>query len=72
LITTRLNYPQNQPNSIAIARLSNLPRNTLLRDMPERDKLREAIQFLKANLEETPTTTAHAYYVRNKDTVKKA
>jgi hypothetical protein len=32
-----------------MARLSNLPNNTLLRDMPEKDKLREAIQFLKEN-----------------------
>ena len=40
--------------------------------MPERDKLREAIQFLKANLEETPATTARACCVRNEDTVRKA
>ena len=55
-----------------MARLSSLPRNILLRDILERDKLREAIQFLKANPEETPITTARAYYVRNKDIVKKA
>jgi RNA polymerase-interacting CarD/CdnL/TRCF family regulator len=55
-----------------MARLSNLPKNTLLRNMPERDKLREAIQFLKANPEETPTTTARAYCVRNEDIVRKA
>ena len=55
-----------------MARLSNLPKNTLLRDMLERDKLREAIQFLKANPEETPATAARACYVRNEDTVKKA
>jgi len=55
-----------------MARLSNLPRNTLLYDMLERDKLREAIQFLKANLEETPATTARACCVRNEDIVKKA
>ena len=55
-----------------MARLSNLPKNTLLRDMPERDKLREAIQFLKANPEETPATTARACCVQNEDTVKKA
>jgi len=55
-----------------MARLSNLPKNTLLRDMPERDKLREAIQFLKANPEETPATAARACCVRNEDTVRKA
>jgi hypothetical protein len=54
-----------------MARLSNLPKNTLLRDMPERDKLRKAIQFLKANPEETPATAAHVYYIRNEDTVRK-
>jgi hypothetical protein len=55
-----------------MARLSNLPNNALLRDMPERDKLREAIQFLKANPEETPATAARACCVRNEDIVKKA
>ncbi|PMD65600.1 uncharacterized protein K444DRAFT_608178 [Hyaloscypha bicolor E] len=53
-----------------MARLSNLPKNTLLRNMPEKDKLRKAIQFLKANPEETPATAARAYCVRNKDTNK--
>jgi hypothetical protein len=55
-----------------MARLSNLPKNTLLRNIPEKDKLREAIQFLKANPEETPATAARAYCVRNEDIVKKA
>jgi hypothetical protein len=40
--------------------------------MPEKDKLRKAIQFLKANPEETPITAVRAYCIRNKDTVKKA
>jgi hypothetical protein len=40
--------------------------------MPEKDKLREAIQFLKANPEETPATAARACCVRNEDIVKKA
>jgi hypothetical protein len=39
--------------------------------MPERDKLRKAIQFLKANPEETPATAVYAYCIRNEDTVKK-
>jgi hypothetical protein len=54
-----------------MAHLSNLPNYALLRDMPERDKLREAIRFLKANPEETPATAARACYIRNKDIVKK-
>ena len=54
-----------------MARLSNLPKNTLLRNMPEKDKLRKAIQFLKANPEETPATAVYMYYIRNEDTVKK-
>ena len=55
-----------------MARLSNLPNNTLLCDIPERDKLYKAIQFLKANPEETSATAVYAYYVRNEDIVKKA
>jgi hypothetical protein len=55
-----------------MARLSNLSKNTLLRNMPEKDKLRKAIQFLRANPEETPVTAVHIYYVRNKDIVRKA
>ena len=55
-----------------MARLSNLPKNTLLRNMPEKDKLRKAIQFLKANPEETPATAVYACYVRNKDIIRKA
>jgi hypothetical protein len=54
-----------------MARLSNLPNYALLRNMPERDKLRKAIQFLKANPEETPATAVYAYCIRNEDIVKK-
>jgi hypothetical protein len=54
-----------------MARLSNLPNYALLCDIPERDKLRKAIQFLKANPEETPATAVCAYCIRNEDTVKK-
>jgi hypothetical protein len=39
--------------------------------MPEKDKLREAIQFLKANPEKTPVTMACVYCIRNKDIVRK-
>ncbi|PMD18623.1 hypothetical protein NA56DRAFT_751299 [Hyaloscypha hepaticicola] len=55
-----------------MARLSGLPNDRLLRDMPERDKLREAIQFLKDNPDETPVTAARACNVKNHDTVRKA
>jgi hypothetical protein len=71
LITTSPNHPENQLNSTAMARLSNLPNYTLLCNMPERDKLRKAIQFLKANPEETPATVVYIYYIRNEDIVKK-
>jgi hypothetical protein len=54
-----------------MARLSNLPNYILLCNIPERDKLRKAIQFLKANPEETPATAVYIYYIRNKDIVKK-
>ena len=55
-----------------MARLSNLPNNTLLRDMPEKDKLREAIQFLKENPGEPPTTATYACGVKSKDAIRKA
>jgi len=54
-----------------MARLRNAPKNVLLRDLPEKDKLREAIQFLKDNPDESPATTARACGVKNKDTVRK-
>ena len=59
-------------NSTAMARLSSLPNNTLLRDMPEKDKLREAIQFLKENPGEPPTTAARACGVKSADAIRKA
>jgi hypothetical protein len=55
-----------------MARLSNLPNNTLLRDMPEKDKLRKAIQFLKENPGEPPTTAVRACGVKSEDAVRKA
>lgn len=54
-----------------MARLSALPQHKLLREMPEKDKLRKAIQFLRDNPEESTTTAARAYGVKNEDTVRK-
>jgi hypothetical protein len=54
LITTSPNFPENQSNLIAMARLSNLPKNTLLRNMPEKDKLRKAIVGGKLRQDKNP------------------
>jgi hypothetical protein len=40
--------------------------------MPEKDKLRKAIQFLKENPEESPTTATRACSVQSEDAVRKA
>jgi hypothetical protein len=55
-----------------MARLSILPINALLRDILEKDKLRKAIQFLKENPKESPTTAIRAYGIRSEDAVRKA
>ena len=55
-----------------MARLRNAPRNTLLRDLPEKEKMKQAIQWLRENLEETPTAAARACNIKKEDLVKKA
>jgi hypothetical protein len=39
--------------------------------MPEKDKLCEAIQFLKENPGEPPTTAARAYGIKSEDAIRK-
>ena len=55
-----------------MARLRNAPRNTLLRDLPEKEKMKQAIQWLRENPEETPTTAARVCNIKKEDSVKKA
>jgi hypothetical protein len=54
-----------------MARLQNAPKNVLLRDLPEKDKLHEAIQFLKDNPDESPATAVCTCGVKNEDIVRK-
>ena len=55
-----------------MACLRNAPRNTLLQDLPEKEKMKQALQWLRENPEETPTTAARAYNIKKEDSVKKA
>lgn len=55
-----------------MARLSGLPKERLLRDMPEKDKQRDALQWLRCNPDEKPITAARACNVENHQTLKKA
>ena len=48
-----------------MARLSNAPKNTLYRNLPEKDKTRLALEFLFENPSEAPTTAARIYHIKN-------
>ena len=54
-----------------MARLSSLPKNTLQRDLPEKDKLQLALQFLRQNPNKKPITAARLYNIKNKGTVQR-
>src|SRR5271163_2108139 len=55
-----------------MARLRNAPRNTLLRDLPEKEKMKQAIQWLRENPDEAPTTAARIYDIKKEKSVIKA
>jgi hypothetical protein len=55
-----------------MARLRNAPRNILLQDLPEKEKMKQAIQWLRENSEETPITAARACNIKKENSVKKA
>jgi hypothetical protein len=48
-----------------MARLSNAPKNTLYRDLPEKDKMHLALEWLQENPSETAYTIAYIYYIKN-------
>jgi hypothetical protein len=52
-----------------MARLSNAPKNTLLSNLPSKDKLPLAIQWLTNDLIELSSTTAWIYKIEKEDTV---
>jgi hypothetical protein len=55
-----------------MARLRNAPKNTLLQDLPNKDKIKLAIQWLRDNLDELPSTAARIYKIQKEDLVQKA
>ena len=55
-----------------MARLRNAPKNTLLRDLPSKDKMKQAIQWLRENPDEAPTTAARIYNIKKEKSVIKA
>jgi hypothetical protein len=59
-------------NIIIMARLVSLPKNTHQRDLPEKDKLWQALEFLCKHLKEEPTPTARLFNVKNAGSLQKA
>jgi RNA polymerase-interacting CarD/CdnL/TRCF family regulator len=55
-----------------MARLRNAPQNTLLRDLPSKDKMKQAIQWLRENPDEAPTAAARIYNIKKEKSVIKA
>jgi hypothetical protein len=55
-----------------MARLSNIPTNTLHRDLPEKDKTRLALEWLRENPSETPTTAARIYHLEKPNSLFRA
>ncbi len=55
-----------------MARLRAPPKNTLQRDLPESDKLQQALEFLRQNPTEEPTPTARLFNIKNPGTLQRA
>jgi hypothetical protein len=55
-----------------MARLAQLPRNTLQRNLPEKDKLQQALEFLRENPTEEPTPIARLFNLKKPGTLQKA
>jgi hypothetical protein len=55
-----------------MARLRNASKNTLLRDLPLKDKMKQAIQWLRENLDESPTTAARIHDIQKEKSVQRA
>jgi hypothetical protein len=66
------NADQNFLTFNAMARLRNAPKNTLLRNLPDQDKIKLAIQWLCDNPDELPSTAARIYKIQKEDSVRKA
>ena len=55
-----------------MARLRAFPKTTLQRDLPDQDKMKLALEFLRENPHEKPSTAARLYYIVKEDSVRKA
>jgi hypothetical protein len=55
-----------------MARLASLPNRTLRRDLPEKEKLKLALEFLRQNPSEKPSTAARLYHIKKENLVQKA
>ena len=52
-----------------MARLAHPPKSTLLRDLPDQDKMKLALNWLSENPEEKPSTAARLYHIKKEDIV---
>jgi hypothetical protein len=55
-----------------MARLRVLSREALQRDLPNKDKIKLALEFLHENPNETPTVAARLFHLKKEDSVRKA
>ena len=55
-----------------MARLRSAPQNAHPRDLPDKDKMQLALQWLRDNPTEKPTTAACLHFIENKRSVQKA
>ena len=55
-----------------MARLCAPPKNTLLRDLSEKDKIKLALEWLHENPDEKPATAARVYHIEKENSVQKA
>ncbi len=54
-----------------MARLRHPTKDTLLRDLPTKDKMKLALDFLCENPTEKPSTAARLYHIKEEDLVWK-
>ena len=54
-----------------MARLRHPTKDTLLRDLPTKDKMKLALNFLCKNPTEKPSTAARLYHIKEEDLVRK-
>jgi hypothetical protein len=64
--------PPDKSLILIMARLQALLRDTLQRDLPQKDKLQLALQFLRDNPKEKSSTAARLYHIEKEGSVQKA